>query len=275
MLWHEGFPKPSRQELVWANRFDLLATPPVKSPPLGKLNNQHTTELGNQLTINPAGQHPLGWWFRFFQEITMNEMIKVPVCTAPLAALDWAIAKARGRALRDAVNATHEDVAHLTVPFVLYEVVGIYNGEGEAVNASVVPITVERYGINAEAGATAPSITYRENGRRANGSVQDFYLTKEEAEIEVKTWIEGGLHDYSPTTNWALMGPIIHEAGIAFQYQSKTSLMAYLGSEGTAGACGTGENHLIAAARCYLVSVYGQTIEVPQELARALEPMEA
>lgn len=212
----------------------------------------------------------MGGGFAFLEEITMNETIKIAIADAPLPALDWAIAKARGRALRDAVSATDEDVAHLKVPFVLYEVVGIYDGEGEATSASVIPITVLRYGINTDVGATAPSITYRANGRCAYGSVQDFYLTKEEAEIEVKTWIEGGLHEFTPTTNWGIMGPIIDEAGIAFQYQTKTSLKAYLGSTGTAGACGIGENHLIAAARCYLTSVYGQFIEVPKGLVVAM-----
>ena len=80
---------------------------------------------------------------------------------------------------------------------------------------------------------------------------------------------------YSPTTDWSQMGPIIerqelelHKWGVE-GWEAKDTNYKYLNTpqEQSAFAEGYGETALIAAARCFVVSKLGETVEVPEELS--------
>lgn len=194
--------------------------------------------------------------------------MKVMVAEATPAQLDRMVAKAEGRALREPVYATNKDVEALTVPFVLWETTGTYR-EDACVKAEVSPITVTRYGVNHAVGASAPSISFiASNGRSALGSVEMFFLTKEEAELDAQLCLFGGLDGYSPTTDWAQGGPIIEAEGIYYEP---------LGTEFLAHKDGTdveavGPTPLIAAMRCYCCAKLGDEIDIPEELQPCQQP---
>jgi len=89
--------------------------------------------------------------------------------------------------------------------------------------------------------------------------------------FETEGWLydtdEGTRRVYRPTTDWSQMGPIIGRGSILFHSSGDgATLEAYLSSKGTSGPMGAGEDHLIAAARCYVTSKLGDTAEVPEEL---------
>jgi len=87
------------------------------------------------------------------------------------------------------LRATSCDVAHLQVPFTLYETVYTYSGE-RLIGGEVKPITVTRYGINHAVGATAPSITFTSwDGHSALGSLDMFYICKDWAQAEVDQYV--------------------------------------------------------------------------------------
>ena len=83
------------------------------------------------------------------------------------------------------------------------------------------------------------------------------------------------------TTDWAQMGPIIEREGpwvresavaspaIAHLVTPDKKWFAYARSnhDGTSSHCYYGETFLIAAARCYVASKLGDTVEVPEELS--------
>ena len=79
---------------------------------------------------------------------------------------------------------------------------------------------------------------------------------------------------YSPSTNWSQMGPIIEREGVhLFQpvdshFKPLSQWVAALpyNSTSTLKRCSYGPTPLIAAARCYVVSKLGDTVEVPEEL---------
>ncbi len=195
----------------------------------------------------------------------MKKLKSVPVAEINGQALNWAVASVLGRAMRQPIAARDADVEHLKVPFTLFEVACTYR-DGALVSARVRPITVERYGINTDVGATAPSITFRdEDGRRALGSVDMFYMTEQEAQVEVLETLHGGLEDFDPINDWSQGGPIIDKIGIMF-YSSEGEIAAYLRARGTSGPIGKGATHLIAAMRCLVTAEKGAEIAVPQEL---------
>ena len=87
------------------------------------------------------------------------------------------------------LRATNCDVAHLQVPFTLYETVYTYSGE-RLIGGEVKPITVTRYGINHAVGATAPSITFTSwDGHSVLGSLDMFYICKDWAQAEVDQYV--------------------------------------------------------------------------------------
>ena len=87
------------------------------------------------------------------------------------------------------LRATNCDVAHLQVPFTMYETVYTYSGE-RLIGGEVKPITVTRYGINHAVGATAPSITFTSwDGHSALGSLDMFYICKDWAQAEVDQYV--------------------------------------------------------------------------------------
>ena len=198
-------------------------------------------------------------------------MKKIEVNQAPVDAIDWAIAKIKGRAMRAPVHATEEDVEKLSVPFILYEV--NYKYIDDALNdAYVSAITVTRSGINHEACATAPSITFKdEKGRSCLGSASNYFLNREEALLEAQLAIFGGSDGFSPTSDWNDGGPIIDEKEIMFTTapdgpDGRKLIRAYLRKLGTSGPCGIAVTHLVAAMRCVVASEMGPVVEVPRAL---------
>jgi hypothetical protein len=85
-------------------------------------------------------------------------------------------------------RASNKDVEYKQVPFTMYETVYTYHNDN-LINVEVKPITVTRYGIDRVANATAPSIDFIAEGRKATGSVNMFYLTSELAQAEVDYYL--------------------------------------------------------------------------------------
>jgi len=188
-------------------------------------------------------------------------------------ALDWAVAKCEGKALREPVNAAYADVAKMKVPFYLREVVCTYQND-VCVRAEVKDIKVTRCGIDATVGATSPSISFTgSDGRLARGSVDMFFISTEEAELEALSYLKGGTENFSPSTDWAQGGPIIEREKLDIKsprpnWQKYTAYIPQWRQ-----GCGVSETFaqygptpLIAAMRCYVLSVQGDTIDIPEEL---------
>ena len=196
----------------------------------------------------------------------MTKMAHVPVSKISGKALAWAVAAVRGRALRDPIPASYEAVKGLEVPFELFDVDIRSRGE-EIIDAKVFPVTVERCGINVKVGASAPSIDVRYHcGERASASIDMFYLTKEEAEIDAQRCLHGSVRDYDPVNDWAECGKLIDEFGILFQAGGHGELIAYLRADGLDGPSGRARDHRTAALRCVLAARVGNVVVVPAEL---------
>lgn len=71
-----------------------------------------------------------------------------------------------------------------------------------------------------------------------------------------------GIRNYSPSTNWALAGPIIE--------RERIEVSDYGGDEWLATdnlhTSKQGETFLIAAMRCYVASKLGDEVEIPEGL---------
>lgn len=202
--------------------------------------------------------------------------MKVKVSEATDNQINWMVAVAEGRALREPVYATNKDVESSMTPFTLWETTGTYRDD-TCIGAVVSPIKVTRYGINHAVGASAPSISFTDSkGRSALGSVNMFFLTKEEAELDAQLCLFGGLDGYSPTTYWDQGGPIIEREKIEIHYYcNPDEVMASLhigeyDDEGEFIADShhpmTGPTPLISAMRCFVISRLGDEVEVPEEL---------
>ncbi len=72
---------------------------------------------------------------------------------------------------------------------------------------------------------------------------------------------------YSPSTDWALMGPIIEREEMTIE-ATRSGLYTASIWNGKPGdfSLGTGQSHLIAAARCYVTMKLGREGKVPEEL---------
>ena len=103
----------------------------------------------------------------------------------------------------------------------------------------------------------------------ATGPVLDWLVAKclgerEDETLDPLTW----LYTAKPTgcwdfcTNWSQGGPIIEREGISIYRMTSDWSAAYNPS----GATQDGPTPLIAAMRCYVASVMGETVEVPEEL---------
>ena len=181
-------------------------------------------------------------------------------------ALAWAVALVQGRALREPVYATNDDVKDLPIPFTLYEVTHVLRND-VLVSTHVQPVTVERYGILQHVRATAPSITFRgADGRRSLGSVSMFFLTEEEAQLDVQLQMKGGLKGFDPENDWRQTGDLIDEVGIMFQSSGHLEVLAYTRMRGTSGPTAIGASHRQAALRLVVMLKFGKEIEVPVEL---------
>jgi hypothetical protein len=76
---------------------------------------------------------------------------------------------------------------------------------------------------------------------------------------------------YTPSTNWAQGGPIIEREGIVVDSRKEYGWIAarefwYLEDKADHALCSKGETYLIAAMRCYVESILGDDINIPEEL---------
>ena len=71
---------------------------------------------------------------------------------------------------------------------------------------------------------------------------------------------------YSPTTDWAIMGPIIDRENINLIWSEGYPVKATIYRGGHVWIDSFGETPLIAAARCYVTSKLGIEGELPEEL---------
>lgn len=69
---------------------------------------------------------------------------------------------------------------------------------------------------------------------------------------------------YSPSTNWALAGPIIEREKIAIDYSGEGN--GWCASHDSDARPFSGESPLEAAMRCYVASKLGDIVEIPEEL---------
>lgn len=201
--------------------------------------------------------------------------MKVKVSEASGPVLDWMVAKCEGAPSESPRQASNEDLEGKALPLTMYEVVQRFDAEtDELLDAFVSPIKVVRYGINSAIGATSPSITaVDERGDRFLGSVSDYYMTKEAAEVEVLLVKFGhDLEDYSPSTDWSLGGPIIgREIGNLWKNNQIDphcpdvwTAAAYVKeSSATHVYHVEGPTPLVAAMRAYVFSKLGDEVEVP------------
>jgi len=76
-----------------------------------------------------------------------------------------------------------------------------------------------------------------------------------------------GMFNY--TTDWSQMGPIIEREFILLTgWRTSTHDVRLGGIEtATTSFCSMGPTSLIAAARCYVASKFGDIVEVPEELS--------
>ncbi|RUP35718.1 MAG: hypothetical protein EKK45_00330 [Curvibacter sp.] len=196
----------------------------------------------------------------------MKKMKTVRTSEISGRALAWAVALVQGRALREPVYATNDDVKDLPIPFTLYEVTHVLRND-VLVSTHVQPVTVERYGILQHVRATAPSITFRgADGRRSLGSVSMFFLTEEEAQLDAQLQMKGGLKGFDPENDWRQTGDLIDEVGIMFQSSGHLEVLAYTRMRGTSGPTAIGASHRQAALRLVVMLKFGKEIEVPAEL---------
>lgn len=76
--------------------------------------------------------------------------------------------------------------------------------------------------------------------------------------------LASGFRSPKYSTDWSQAGPIIEQGGISWHCGNKSSWHAY--------GYGSAENYsgptpLIAAMRCYVASVIGDTVQIPRALA--------
>jgi len=78
---------------------------------------------------------------------------------------------------------------------------------------------------------------------------------------------------YRPSTNWAQGGPIIEREKISLEYlfgagDGGADVWVATRIEGSSISEEQGQTPLIAAMRCYVAACLGDTIDLPEELAR-------
>jgi hypothetical protein len=218
--------------------------------------------------------------------------MKHKVCELSGRDLDAAVAVCKGIPLRRGIRASNENVEDLKVPFTLYEVQVRYQGE-KCIGAEVKEIEVIRYGISYPLGATAPSISFIDScGRDGRSTVDCFYLSREEAEIEATIEKLGKFEDFYPSTNWAQAGPVFEREGIAVRKDPDSGTWFALSLKDAGGSRSVnwdeftykgakrygnlsyelearrqrfqGSTPLVAIMRCYVGSKFGEEIEIPE-----------
>lgn len=196
-----------------------------------------------------------------------NEEMKT-IKTAELtgAALDWAVAKCEGRALREPRRGTNEEAESLRMPFKMFEVVALHKPDN-TIEHRIETIKVTRYGISD--GCSAPSIDFTDSeGRKACGSVDLFFFDRAEAELELQEYTHGPVDGFTPSRSWMFGGPIIDREHITLLSPTNNGSWNWIADKGRVRCFSGGADRspLTAAMRCHVTSKLGDEVEVPEEL---------
>jgi len=104
---------------------------------------------------------------------------------------------------------------------------------------------------------------------RLTGAALDWAVQQcegQRTDIDFAWWHE----DYTPSTNWTQGGLIVERECIDLQYQGgETDVWA--ADMFNADSMVYGDTPLIAAMRCYVTSVMGNKVDVPEKLNEVLE----
>lgn len=109
------------------------------------------------------------------------------------------------------------------------------------------------------------------NVNEATGPALDWMVKM--VECPYVKWDQYALNDgvwgrYSPSTNWALGGPIIARHDIEFKNEAPSVWRANISpmedDQLVVTACGP--THLLAAMRCYVALKLGNVVDVPEDL---------
>ena len=89
--------------------------------------------------------------------------------------------------------------------------------------------------------------------------------------LDYATMDDWSLTPYAPTESWSVAGPIIEREEISISREFASSRVEWAAwtpapIRDDAEAFGYGPTALIAAMRCYVASVLGDTVEIPAEL---------
>jgi len=71
---------------------------------------------------------------------------------------------------------------------------------------------------------------------------------------------------FSPSDDWAQGGAIIERGGFCFEFDPEAEEFTAFYPTKQGSPEGVGENHLIAAMRCYVAYKLGDEVEIPEEL---------
>jgi hypothetical protein len=98
------------------------------------------------------------------------------------------------------------------------------------------------------------------------GAALDWAVAKGEGaingnDLDIGFILEGG---YSPSTDWAQGGPIIEREKIGWFWDAGNEHWCAANPKAT--FCEDGPTPLVAAMRCYVASILGDTVNIPEEL---------
>lgn len=193
--------------------------------------------------------------------------MKVKTSEASGHVLDYLVAVAEKRALRNPVRGTNAEAALKQVPFTMFDVVEDPHPDGVGGSHIVEEITVTRFGILP--GCSNPTISFTQGRRRASGTVRLFYFDRAEAELECYGNTHGWLDGFSPSTNRDQGYEIVEREGI--HLLCNDDLTEWTASSPRKNLVGWrllswGPTALIAAMRCHVARKLGEYVDVPDEV---------
>ena len=201
----------------------------------------------------------------------MTTMTTAHADTASSRQLNWAVAKISGMAMREPVPARDEDFKHKMAPFKLFDVVAV--GEDSTPAFDVREVTVTRIDIKKGSSGVTVETEYFDHAKRkwdrARASLDFYFATREEAELDVIASMKGTYNDdFTPVLDWVFVGEFIDDMGIMFSRVETCKVRAFLDQEGSQGEqpSSIGDNHREAAVRLYVKTKLGDQFEVPKWL---------
>ena len=204
-------------------------------------------------------------------------MVEMKVAELIGQPLDWAVADCLGMTGPVGRVPTWDEVKDLEIPFSMYDTNENWDDNGNLLDCTVDEVTITRAGIMER--CSIPTLTFTGPFGQGVCGIGMFYLDRAEAEKAAILTMAGGAYDedFTPSSAWSQGGPIIDKEGIDLYCSLPTNptheraewrgswraaycRMGY-GSEKIFG--GTA---LIAAMRCYVQFMRGETVSVPENL---------